>query len=55
MRIDRELEDVHPYNKDKAFVNAALREKDRQTRREFTSPVNAPAVSKPTAGGRVAA
>ena len=55
VRIDRDLEDVHPYNKDKAFVNAALREKDRQTRREFTSPVNAPAVSKPTAGVRVAA
>ncbi len=55
VRIDRDLEDVHPYNKDKAFVNAALREKDRQTRREFTNPANAPAVSKPSAGVRVAA
>ena len=54
-RIDMDLEHVHPYNKDKAFVNAALREKDRQTRREFTNPTTAPAVAKPAAGVRVAA
>ena len=55
VRIDRDMEGVHPYNKDRAFVNAALREKDRQTRREFTNPANAPAVTKPTAGVRAAA
>jgi hypothetical protein len=49
-RIDRDLEGVNPYFKDKAFVNAALREKDRQTRREFANPVQAPA-----AGAKVAA
>lgn len=37
-RIDRSVEDVSPYNKDKAFVAAALREKDRQARREFANP-----------------
>ena len=37
-RIDRDLEGVSPYIKDKAFVNAALREKDRQARREFANP-----------------
>ena len=54
-RIDQDIEHVHPYNKDKAFVNAALREKDRQARREFTNPTTAPAVAKPAAGVRVAA
>lgn len=54
-RIDQDIDHVHPYNKDKAFVNAALREKDRQTRREFTNPTTAPAVAKPAAGVRVAA
>jgi hypothetical protein len=54
-RIDQDIDHVHPYNKDKAFVNAALREKDRQARREFTNPTNAPAVAKPAAGVRVAA
>lgn len=54
-RIDQDIEHVHPYNKDKAFVNAALREKDRQARREFTNPTNAPAVAKPATGVRVAA
>ena len=54
-RIDQDIEHVHPYNKDKAFVNAALREKDRQARREFTNPTTAPAVVKPAAGVRVAA
>src|SRR5476649_1384980 len=42
-RIDRDLDGVNPYLKDKAFVNAALREKDRQTRREFANPATAPA------------
>ena len=54
-RIDRDLEGVNPYFKDKAFVNAALREKDRQTRREFANPTQAPATPPPTAGARVAA
>lgn len=40
-RIDRAIEDVIPYNKDKAFVAAALREKDRQARREFANPPGA--------------
>ena len=54
-RIDQDIEHVHPYNKDKAFVNAALREKDRQARRKFTNPTTAPAVAKPASGVRVAA
>lgn len=37
-RIDRDLEGVSPYYKDKAFVQAALRERDRQARREFANP-----------------
>jgi hypothetical protein len=37
-RIDRELEGVQPYYKDKVFVTAVLRESDRQTRRQFTNP-----------------
>jgi hypothetical protein len=52
-RIDRDLEGVNPYLKDKAFVSAALREKDRQARREFTSPVVAP--TAPTNGTKMAA
>ena len=54
-RIDRDLEGVNPYLKDKAFVNAALREKDRQTRREFANPAVTPATPPPAAGARVAA
>ena len=48
-RIDRDLEGVSPYMKDKAFVQAALREKDRQARREFANPAAAttPAVAPP--------
>ena len=46
-RIDRDLEGVSPYYKDKAFVNAALREKDRQTRREFANPGVAPTPATP--------
>ena len=42
-RIDRDLEGVSPYYKDKTFVQAALREKDRQARREFSSPAPTPA------------
>jgi hypothetical protein len=42
-RIDRDLEGVQPYYKDKAFVSAVLREKDRQARRELTTPKAAPA------------
>ncbi len=37
-RIDRDLAGVTPYLKDKTFVQAALREKDRQARREFAMP-----------------
>jgi len=48
-RIDRDMEGVQPYYHDKAFVAAALREKDRQSRREFANP----APQKP--GARVAA
>ena len=56
-RIDRDLEGVSPYYKDKAFVNAALREKDRQTRREFANPgvATTPATPPPAAGAKVAA
>ena len=54
-RIDRDLEGVNPYFKDKAFVNAALREKDRQTRRQFANPSQAPATPPPAAGAKIAA
>jgi hypothetical protein len=54
-RIDRDLEGVNPYFKDKAFVNAALREKDRQTRREFANPNQAAATPPPAAGAKLAA
>lgn len=37
-RIDRDLEGISPYFKDKAFVNAVFRENDRQTRSAFTRP-----------------
>ena len=36
-------------------VNAALREKDRQTRREFANPAQAPATPPPAAGAKIAA
>lgn len=42
-RIDKELQGVEPYFKDKAFVSAALREMDRQARRELTNPTQAAA------------
>lgn len=56
-RIDRDLEDVAPYYKDKAFVQAVFREKDRQTRREFANPgqTTAPSQPPPAAGAKVAA
>lgn len=41
-RIDRALEGVQPYYKDKAFVSAVLREKDRQARRELATPKATP-------------
>lgn len=41
-RIDADLAGVKPYYQDKAFVNAALREKDRQARREFATPTATP-------------
>lgn len=53
-RIDRDLEGVSPYYKDRAFVQAALREKDRLARREFANPAQATAPAR-TAGVKVAA
>lgn len=51
-RIDADLQGVEPFYRDKAFVSAALREKDRQARREFASP--APSTTPPgTEAGRV--
>lgn len=52
-RIDGDLEGVSPYYKDKAFVQAVFREKDRQTRREFTNPGQETAA--PKTGARAAA
>jgi hypothetical protein len=52
-RIDHDIEGIDPYLKDKAFVNAALREKDRQTRREFANPAQAPTLL-PAAGAKIA-
>ena len=54
-RIDRDLDGVNPYFKDKAFVNAALREKDRQTRREFANPAAMPSTPPPAAAAKAAA
>ena len=53
-RIDRDLEGISPYYKDKSFVQAVFREKDRQTRREFANPGQTAAVSPPAAGAKVA-
>ncbi len=47
-RIDADLQGVEPFYRDKAFVSAALREKDRQARREFTTPT--PGATPPTPG-----
>ncbi len=47
-RIDADLHGVEPFYRDKAFVSAALREKDRQARREFASP--APSTTPPAPG-----
>ena len=41
VRIDEELKTVPSYYRDKAFVGEVLREKDRQARRELTSPPRA--------------
>ena len=43
-RIDADLQGIAPFYRDKAFVSAALREKDRQARREFATPT-APAAT----------
>jgi hypothetical protein len=51
-RIDRDVEGTSPYYKDKAFVQAVFREKDRQTRREFTTPA---AATTPATAPKVAA
>jgi len=53
-RIDRDLENVNPYYQEKAFVQAVFREKDRQTRREFTAPSNSQQ-TPPPAGAKAAA
>lgn len=53
-RIDADLQGVEPFYRDKAFVSAALREKDRQARREFAT--SAPSTTPPapgTEGGKV--
>jgi hypothetical protein len=52
-RIDADLAGVKPYYQDKAFVNAALREKDRQARREFATPIAASNGTPPTPGADV--
>jgi hypothetical protein len=49
-RVDSDLQGVGPYYKDRAFVQAVFREKDRQTRREFTNPVAAATAAIPAAG-----
>ena len=54
-RIDGDLAGVKPYYQDKAFVNAALREKDRQARREFANPTTTPATPPPAAAAKAAA
>jgi hypothetical protein len=41
-RIDRDLQDVKPYYHDRQFVQATLRERDRQARREFANPATSP-------------
>ena len=52
-RIDADLDGVQPYYKDKAFVSAALREKDRQARKEFATPVASPNGVSPAPGADV--
>lgn len=37
-RIDRQLKDVQPYYKDKAFVGEVLREMNRKNRQSLTAP-----------------
>lgn len=55
-RIDADLDGVAPYYKDKAFVQAFFREKDRQARREATqSGVATTPQNPPKAGAKVAA
>lgn len=57
MRIDRDIEGTNPYYKEKAFVQAVFREKDRLTRKEFTQTGVAatPQPPPPTAGAKIAA
>ena len=56
-RIDADIEGVAPYYKDKAFVQAFFREKDRQARREATqsSTATTPQTPPQKAGAKVAA
>ncbi|MDB6095577.1 MAG: hypothetical protein JWM32_3139 [Verrucomicrobia bacterium] len=44
-RIDADLEGVNPYYADKAFVNAVIAAKDRQSRRELTAPTTGAAMN----------
>ncbi len=44
-RIDRQLKDVQPYYKDKAFVGEVLREMNRKNRQILTSPQTGPKVA----------
>ena len=46
-RIDADLQGIAPFYHDKAFVSAALRERDRQTRREFATPTATAAIRPP--------
>lgn len=53
-RIDADLQGVSPFYRDKAFVSAALREKDRQARKEFATPATSATPPAPgTEGGKV--
>jgi hypothetical protein len=55
-RIDADVANVSPYYKDKAFVQAFFREKDRQARREAAqSDVATTPQTPPKAGAKVAA
>jgi len=44
-RIDRQLKDVQPYYKDKAFVGEVLREMNRKNRQILTSPQAGPKIA----------
>jgi hypothetical protein len=56
-RIDADVERVNPYYKDREFVQAFFREKDRQARREATQSgvATAPQTAPAKAGAKAAA